>query len=116
MEYYGIFEKVEEKGQSKIGACWVITEKEKHDGQKVRVKARLVACGFQEKEKVQSDSPTAQKDSLRLFLSMSAVINVDLLRSIDITAAFLQVEELKRDIFVEPPKDLKEEGIVLWAQ
>ena len=113
LEHYDVFEKVEDKvGLNKIGARWVITEKEKHDGQKVLVKACLVARGFQEQEKVQSDSPTAQKDSLRLFLVMSALINIEVLKSIDISAAFLQAEDLKRNLYIEPPKDLKEDGVV----
>ena len=76
------------------------------------MKARLVAKGFQEKNKVQSDSPTAQKESFRLFLAMSALVNVESLRSIDISAAFLQAEQLRREVFIEPPNDLKEEGFV----
>ena len=39
----------------------VVTEKKQHDGQKTKVKARLVARGFQEALKPQSDSPTAAK-------------------------------------------------------
>ena len=62
LKHYEVFEKVPDIGQEKIAARWVITEKEKHDGQKVQVKARLVAKGFQEKNKVQSDSPTAHKE------------------------------------------------------
>ena len=95
-----------------IGARWVITEKEGHDGQKVKVKARLVARGFQEKSNVQSDSPTVQKESLKIFLAMCSKLKTEKLRSIDITAAFLQAEELKRDVFINPPKDVKEEGVV----
>ena len=45
---YDTFEEVEDTGQEKIGSRWVITEKEKHDGQKSQIKARLVARGFQE--------------------------------------------------------------------
>ena len=46
LEHYDVFEKIEDKGQETIGARWVITEKEVHDGQKSKVKARLVARGF----------------------------------------------------------------------
>ena len=34
------------------------------------------------------------------------------LRSIDIRAAFLQVRELEREIYMMPPKDVKKEGII----
>ena len=73
----------------------------------------MVAKGFQEKEKVQSDSPTVHKDSMKLFFAMAAIIGVETISSLDITAAFLQAETLKRNVFVDPPKDVKEEGI-LW--
>ena len=112
LEQYDVFETVEDEGQNCIGTRWVFTEKEDHDGQKTKVKARLVAKGFQEKEKIQSDSPTAQKESLKLFLAVAALQNIDKVRSLDIAAAFLQADVLKRDIFVEPPKDIKEEGVV----
>ena len=44
---YDTFEEIEDVGQETIGSRWVITVKEKHDGQKQQTKARLVACGFQ---------------------------------------------------------------------
>ena len=45
---YDVFEEVLDEGQETIGSRWVMTEKEKHDGQKLQIKARLVARGFQE--------------------------------------------------------------------
>ena len=56
LKSYGVYEKVDDKGQVTVGARWVITEKQGHDGQKTKVKARLVVMGFQEVEKEQSDS------------------------------------------------------------
>ena len=47
---YEVFEEVKDEGQETIGSQWVVTEKEKHDGQKQNYKARLVAKGFQEKD------------------------------------------------------------------
>ena len=47
---YGVFEEVDDVGQETIGSRWVITKKEKADGQKTDYKGRLVARGFQEKE------------------------------------------------------------------
>ena len=88
---------------------WVITVKEKHDGQKKAVKARLVARGFQEPEKPTSDSPTALRESLKMFLSVTAM-NDFKLRALDIRAAFLQAEPLKREIFIQPPKDVANDG------
>ena len=55
---YDVFEQVEDNGQERIRSRWVITKKEKADGQKTEFKGRLVARGFQEKESPQSNSPT----------------------------------------------------------
>ena len=58
---YDVFKEVEDAGQQTIGSRWVVTSKEKHDGQKKNTKARLVAHGFQETIKPQSDSLTLSK-------------------------------------------------------
>ena len=42
-----MFDEVEDNGQETVGSRWVITRKEKADGQKQEVKGRLVAKGFQ---------------------------------------------------------------------
>ena len=109
---YEVFEEVQYVGQETIGTRWVITMKEDHDGQKTKYKARLVAQGYKELEKAQSDSPTAQRESFRLFLAVAATIRIQALRSIDISAAFLQSDNLKRDVFVKIPKDIEKENIV----
>ena len=64
---YDVFEEVEVKGQETISSRWIVTAKEKHDGQKKKTKARLVARGFQESMKPQSDSPTVSKESLKIL-------------------------------------------------
>ena len=48
---YDVFEEVKDEGQDILGSRWVVTAKEKHDGQKKNTKARLVVCGFQENVK-----------------------------------------------------------------
>ena len=63
---YDVFEEVKDEGQETIGSRWVVTTTEKHDGQKQNTKARLVACGFQEAMKPQSDSPTVSKESFKM--------------------------------------------------
>jgi hypothetical protein len=74
MDDYGVFgEKVKLTNQEVVGTRMVVTESEKHDGQKANVKARLVGQGFKEQGKAQSDSPTAERESLWLFLSISAI-------------------------------------------
>ena len=108
---YETFEEVADEGQNVIGSRWVITVKEKHDGQKQQCKARLVARGFQESLKPQSDSPTASKDSFKLLMAVAAN-NGFRLASVDIRAAFLQSKALDRDVFVKPPEDIRKPGIV----
>ena len=44
---------------------------------------------------------------------MAAMMNVKSIKSMDITAAFLQADNIKRKIFINPPKDLREDGL-LW--
>ena len=108
---YGVFEEVEDNGQERISSRWVITKKEKADGQKTDYKGRLVARGFQEKSAPQSDSPTMLRESMKLFFSVAANEGFSL-RSIDIRAAFLQAKDLEREIFLLPPKDMKKEGLI----
>ena len=67
LEKYGVFEEVKYEGQETVGSRWVITKKEKADGQKQNFKERLVAKGFQEIEAPQSDSLTMFRESMKLF-------------------------------------------------
>ena len=106
LQDYETFEEVKDEGQEMLGSRWVITEKEKHDGQKQKCKARLVARGFQESLKPQSDSPTASKESFKLFMAISANFGFKL-TSVDIRAAFLQSKVLDRDVYIETPSDVK---------
>ena len=99
---YDVFEEVKDEGQETIGSRWVVTEKEKHDGQKQKTKARLVAHGFQETLKPQSDSPTVSKESFKTLMAVAANSNFKL-ASVDIRAAFLQSRTLDRDVFMLPP-------------
>ena len=99
---YDVFEEVKDEGQEEIRSRWVVTEKEKYDGQKQQTKARLVAHRFQETLKPQSDSPTVSKESFKTLMAIAA--NSDFkLASVDIRAAFLQSRTLDREIFMLPP-------------
>ena len=111
LQVYDTFEEVKDKGQTTVGSRWVITEKEQHDSQKQKCKARLVARGFQESLKPQSDSPTALKESFKLLMAISANFGFKL-ASVDIRAAFMQSKFLNRDVYVEPPADIKKPGIL----
>ena len=91
LEKCGVLEEVEDVRQETVGSRWVITRKEKADGQKKNYKGRLVAKGFQEKEAPQSDLPTMLRESMKMFFSVAA--NEDFkLRKIDIRVAFLQAK------------------------
>ena len=86
-------------------------QKEKHNGQKQDCKARLVARGFQESLKPQSDSPTASKESFKMLMAITADFGFKL-ASVNIRAVFLQSKVLDRDVFIEPPADIKKQGII----
>ena len=63
---------VEHIGQECIGSRWVVTRKEAHDGQKMQIKARFVAGGFQEVEKPKLDSPTVAKECLKVLATLAS--------------------------------------------
>merc|ERR1712002_1265992 len=111
LKTYETFEEVEDEGQVTIECRWIVTKKEKHDGQKQNYKARLVAKGFQELDQPQSDSLTAAKESFKLLMALSANYKFKMV-SMDIRAAFLQAKTLDREVFVRPPKDIEKEGKV----
>ena len=78
---------MEDIGQETIGSRWIITKKEKHDGQKEMYKARLVAQGFKEKEQPQSDSPIVAKESFKMLMAIAANEGFKVV-SMDIRAVF----------------------------
>ena len=102
---YGAFEEVELDGQHVLGSRWVVQDR--HG----KVKARFVVKGCQEKSEPRSDSPTASKDSLKLFLTIAANEEFGL-KTLDVTSAFLQGYPLDRDVFIKPPVERFKEGIV----
>jgi transposase InsO family protein/ribonuclease HI len=104
---FGTFSVVEDMGQERISTRWVITVKE--DGKK---KARLVARGFEELDKVQSDSPTISKSVMRVFLAICSSLSWTVCTT-DIKSAFLQGQDLDRDVFIKPPSGF-EDRHKLW--
>ena len=64
--HFGVFEEVPHEDQKYIDGRWVVTRNEKHDGQKKPIKARLDAKDFQEENPPQSDSPTVNKQSVKI--------------------------------------------------
>lgn len=71
-------------------------------------KARLVIKGFEEptKDKISKDSPTCSKENLRVVLSAIAQ-NKWKLNSIDTKAAFVQRDNIDRELYLLPPKEVK---------
>ena len=108
---FGVYEEVMDEGQAALSVRWVCTEK-LVDGTN-KLKARLVARGFEEMEKAQSDSPTGNKDTLKLFLAINSSKGWTS-RSMDVKAAFLQGKEFHRVVFLKPPKEANVPQGTLW--
>ena len=69
---FDVFEEVDDCGQERISSRWVVTQKEKADGQKSQVKGRIFAKAYQEGKTPQSDSPTLLRESLKMYLALAA--------------------------------------------
>jgi hypothetical protein len=112
-EDFGAFERVDDKGQYAIKTRWVYT---KHDDESkgYALKARLCMIGDTEEnlESIRADSPTTNKDSFKLALSIAANEEFDIV-SVDIKSAFLQGRNLDRNVLVVPPTEANERG-KLW--
>ena len=101
-----VYEEVEDRGQESMSVRWVITEKVKSN--KTVVKARLVARGFEEESiNLKKDSPTCSKEAVRLAISL-ATSNHWTIHAIDIKAAYLQGDEINRELFLRPPSEFNE--------
>ena len=85
-------------------------EKPLSDGQN-RVKAPLVVRGFEEDGKVQADSPTASKSTFRIAFAVIANEGSKC-ETTDTKAGFLQGRRIERNVFVKPPREVIEDGIV----
>lgn len=112
-ESFQAFKTVKDEGQYAIKTRWVYTE---HDDESkgYKVKARLCMRGDTEEnaDNIRVDSPTAHKDSIKLALAIAANENFDII-SADVKSAFLQGKTLDRDVFVIPPPEANQEGM-LW--
>ena len=96
---------------------WVETDKNAHlrrDGKFIApdLKSRLVGCGnFEETDGIRTDSPAGDVDSHNLIFSWCASHKV-MIRSADISNAYLQGNEVDRIILYRIPKGgIPEEGI-----
>ena len=105
LQEFGVYTEVKDCGQSTISTRWVVTEK----GEKV--KARLVARGFEDYFETKRDSPTVTKPSLRILFCLCASYGWKI-ESLDITSAFLQSDKMDRDVYIKPPADFRKRGLI----
>ena len=73
------------------------------------MKARLCARGFEESIQVQTDSPTGNRETLRLLIALAASQGWEI-KTVDFSNAYLQGEKLKREVYMEPPPEAKKPG------
>ena len=107
---FEVYKEVHDHGQQTLSTRWVVTEKTLPNGEK-GVKARLVVRGFEEDQQVPSDSPTASKSTLRLVLAIAASEQWKC-ESIHIKAAFLQGRKIDREVYLIPPQEIRQDGIL----
>ena len=106
LKSFDTYKVVSDIGQTSISTTWVMTQK----GDEAR--ARLTARGYEEEDSFPKDSPTMQKHSMRILLSLAA-LNKWTIETTDIKSAFLQGNKLEREVFVKPPKEAEMKG-KLW--
>lgn len=70
--------------------------------------ARLVVRGYEETEKFRLDSPTCEKENIRILLAFAASRDWKV-HSLDVKAAFLQGKGIERDILIIP-KERQQNG------
>ena len=105
-EYDNVERVIQDEEMQVISSRWVVTEKTEG-----KFKARLVVRGFEEEVYPQSDSPTANRDSFKIFLALAANEELEI-KNMDVKSAFLQGTPLKRNVYMEPPVECKKPGIV----
>ena len=83
------------------------------EGQK-GAKAHLVARRFEDEDQVPSDSPrpTAVKSTVRTVLAITANEGW-IIETIDMKAAFLQSRTINRNVYILPPPEARQDGM-LW--
>ena len=107
LRQFNTYEEVKECGQSTLSTRWVITTKDE------KTKARLVVRGYEEEFLMQCDSPTVGKGAMRTFLALASMNNW-IVKTTDIKSAFLQGQEIKRDVYIKPPKDCENADGIIW--
>ena len=110
---YKAVEVVDDVGQVRISTKFVLWYKKASDGS-VKTRARLVARGFEELQKVDSDSPTLDATSVKIIMAYARAKNMKVV-SADVRAAFLQGLPLtERTVYVQPPKEAELGENKIW--
>ena len=107
LKQFNTYQGVKNCGQYTLSIRWVITKK---DGQ---IKERLVVRGFEEELMMRRDSPTVGKGTMRIFLAIVSCKNWTV-KTTDIRFAYLQGKELRRDVYIKPPKESETDEGVVW--
>ena len=107
LQQFNTYDEVKDCGQQTLSTRWVITDKE---GQ---TKARLAVRGFEEEFMMPRHSPTVGKGTMRIFLAISSINNWTI-KTTDIKSAFLQGKEIRRDVYIKPPKESGVAKGIIW--
>ena len=109
---FAVYDEVRDEGQQKLGTHWVLTEKIDNAGGS-QVKARLTIRGDQEEgaDDIRSDSPTVNKGNIKICLAIAAKQKW-VIKTSDVTSAFLQSVPIDRDVFVQPPRERRVPGVI----
>ena len=99
----GVYREIEDQGQGCISLRWVLKDKLDSNGEQY-CKARLCVRGFEEEQNYRTDSPTCSREGIRLFLSATASRRWKI-HALDVKGAFLQGQELDRQVIIRPPKE-----------
>ena len=95
------------KGSNIVTSKWVFKVKMNMDGTLDKLKARLVARGFSQVQGIDYQdtfAPTVKFDTLRLFLALVALEDLEC-HQVDVNNAFTE-SMLKEDIYMSPPPGL----------
>ena len=109
LKYHDVYDWVRDKGQDTISCRWITTTKIDSDGEKV--KARLVARGFEEVLTGKTESPTCSREALRMVYMVASTMSWDL-QAMDMMSAFLQGNTIDRDVYIKPPREAQRDGMI----
>ena len=107
LKEFKTYEIVQDQGQYGISTTWVLSNK----GDEVR--ARIVARGYEDNQEIQKDSPKVGKSTMRIIMAISAAVHWEI-KTTDSKSAFLQGQEIDREVFLTPPKEAGCSAGVLW--